>query len=144
MLARVRWGNVALAATIVGVLVLVAAWPALREQAPRPPAPGSLPVAATLPARPTAGTPPPPEFGGAHTAPVRAHRPAPKRRPRRRPTPPARHHRRHRHVAAPMPAPSPVPTQQPPPPAQVPPPPAAPARRPQSGVTAEFGRPQEF
>src|SRR5215471_8757442 len=70
MLARVRWGNVALAATIVGVAVLVAAWPALRAPAPPAPDPAPRPMATTLPTRPTVTTPPPPEFEVRHTAPI--------------------------------------------------------------------------
>ena len=56
--------------TAVGTIALVAAWPSLRAPAPPLPPATPRPVATAIRAPTTAATPPPPEFGVEHTAPL--------------------------------------------------------------------------
>jgi hypothetical protein len=150
LLARVRWGNVALAALIAGVAALLFAWPHVRNDAPVLPPTAPRPVAAA------ARVPAAPEFGvessaraprTTATVPLRA--PAkPKRakpKPKRaKPKPaPVHHHRPAHHHHTPAPSPPPVVASTPTPaPAPAPAPaPVAPPPPPPSGVRSEFGPP---
>jgi hypothetical protein len=71
VLARVRWGNVAIVVMVLVAGGLVVAWPSLRAQAPPLPPAAPRPVSAlrATTAR-TTPPPPPPEFGVESTAPV--------------------------------------------------------------------------
>ncbi len=88
VLARVRWGNVAIVVMVLVAGGLVVAWPSLRAQAPPLPPAAPRPVSAlrATTAR-TTPPPPPPEFGVESTAPV-ARTPAVAHR---------RHHKAHAH-----------------------------------------------
>jgi hypothetical protein len=56
MLARIRWNNVALALVVVGILALVAGWPALEPQPVELP-PAGVPAVAATPRPAIAGPP---------------------------------------------------------------------------------------
>ncbi len=141
-LTRVRWGNVALAALVAAVVLLLVAWPHLRAGAPALPAAAPRPTAAPRPVAATHPLPPPPEFGveqqanrpttttAVPAAPVKHKHSKP--RPRHRRTP----HRHHPAASTPTaPAPAPV----------APPPAPAPAQHdPPTSVGGEFGGNGEF
>ena len=98
VLARVRWGNVAIVVTVLAAGGLIVAWPSLRAQAPPLPPAAPRPVSAQR-ATTTRTTPPPQawgsEFGVESAAPVA---PTPTT-PRAHPHPPKAHEPVHRHPA---------------------------------------------
>jgi hypothetical protein len=106
---RIRWDNIARAAALLGIVVLVLAWPHLRRHGPDLPSAAVTPVSVEQPIAPA-------------PAPQRAKRPRARSRPRPRRPRPVRHRPvRHRITPAPRAAPvfppRPVaPPSQPPPP----------------------------
>jgi hypothetical protein len=155
VLARVRWGNVAIVVTVLAAGGLIVAWPSLRAQTPPLPPAAPRPVSAQR-ATTTRTTPPPQawgsEFGVESAAPVA---PTPTT-PRAHPHPPKAHEPVHRHPAVkhkrhtarptPQPTPTrvPTPTPLPPPrPPPVPPPPRIAHPPPPPSVSSEFP-PTEF
>lgn len=141
--ARVRWGNIARAAALLALAVLVLAWPHLRADPPALPPARAVPVTPappTAPAPPTTPAPPAPP-----TAPPAVTPPAP--HPRPRPTSPERSRRSGPAARAPRPRSGPrpaVPTQPrplagpQPPPSRQPPPSPSPPRADPSAPAPEF------